>query len=119
VDVEVSGRNMRLTPALRSAAEEKLGRLERHFTRAQRAEVHFEEERNRRIQDKDVCEVLVEGGGRHLRVRAAASDPFAAVDAAVAKLEHQLRQTKGTTRASSRRRHSLNGNRPAPDGDEA
>jgi putative sigma-54 modulation protein len=120
VDVQVSGRKVRLSPALRTAVEEKVGRLERYLPRVQRAEVHFAEEQNGRIPDKDVCEVLLEGGGHHLRARVAAPDPFAAIDAAVAKLEHQLHKvkTKVGSRSSSRRRASLNGHRPAPDGDE-
>ena len=120
MDVQVSGRKVRLSPALRSAVEEKVGRLERHLRGAHRAEVHFAEEQNGRIPDKDVCEILLEGGGHHLRARVAAPDPFAAVDAAVAKLEHQLHKVKASVggRRSPRRRTSLNGHRPAPDGGE-
>jgi putative sigma-54 modulation protein len=95
MDVSVSSRNIELTDALRSAAEEKVGRLTRFLDGMDRAEVHFLEEKNPRIADKkDVCEVTMAGHGHHVRVKVAAADPFAAVDLAVNKLEHQLHKLK-------------------------
>jgi len=95
VDVSVSSRNIELSDALRSAATEKIGRLSRFLDGMDRAEVHFLEEKNPRIADKkDVCEVTMAGHGHHVRVKVAAADPFAAVDQAVNKLEHQLHKLK-------------------------
>jgi putative sigma-54 modulation protein len=102
VEITVSSRNIELTDALRAAATEKVGRLERFLSGMERAEVHFFEEKNPRIADKDVCEVTMEGHGHHVRAKVAAHDPFAAVDAAVHKLEHQLHKLK--TRVVGRRR---------------
>ena len=108
MDVTVSGRNIDVTDALRAAAVEKIGRLGRFLDGMERADVHFEEERNPRISDKDVCEVTLEGHGHHVRAKVAAADPFAAVDAAAAKLEHQLHKLKNKLQ---RRHHP----RRAPD----
>jgi putative sigma-54 modulation protein len=94
VDVSVSSRNIELTESLRSVAEAKIGRLDRFLDGMDHAEVHFSEERNPRIAHKDVCEVTLEGHGHHVRAKVAAADPFAAVDAAVEKLEHQLTKLK-------------------------
>jgi len=95
LDVTVSSRHVELTTALRSAAEERIGRLARYLDGMDRAEVHLYEERNPRIADKkDVCEVTVEGHGHHIRTKVAAPDPFSAVDAAAQKLEHQLHKLK-------------------------
>jgi putative sigma-54 modulation protein len=94
VDVSVSSRHLELSEALRAAAEEKIGRLERFLDGMNHADVHFFEEKNPRIAAKHVCEVTMEGRGHHVRVKAAASDPFAAVDLAVEKLEHQLHRLK-------------------------
>jgi putative sigma-54 modulation protein len=106
VQVQVSGRKVQLTPALRDAVEAKLARLERFLRGEHRAEVVFLEERNGRIPDKDVCEVLIDGAGHHLRARVAGPDPFAAFDAAVTKLEHQLQKMKDRVsgKGASRRR---------------
>jgi ribosomal subunit interface protein len=94
VDITVSARHMDISSALRAAAEEKIGRLSRFLDDMLRAEVHFFEERNPRIADREVCEVSMEGGGHHVRCRAAAADPFAAIDLAVTKLEQQLHKLK-------------------------
>lgn len=106
MDVTVSSRNIELTEALRDTTTEKIGRLGRFLDGMDRAEVHFFEERNPRIADKDVCEVTMDGHGHHVRAKVAAADPFAAVDAAVNKLEHQLHKlkTKLVSRSHPRRR---------------
>ncbi len=59
-----------------------------------RAEVHFFEERNPRIADKEICEVVLVGHGHHVRCKVAAPDGFTAIDKAVNKLEHQLHKLK-------------------------
>lgn len=94
MDITLSARHMDISSALRAAAEEKIGRLSRFLDGMLRAEVHFSEERNPRITAKEVCEVSMEGGGHHVRCRAAAADPFAAIDLAVEKLEQQLHKLK-------------------------
>jgi ribosomal subunit interface protein len=90
VEITVSARHLDISPALKAAAESKFGRLARFMGGMDRAEVHFVEETNPRIPARDVCEVTVEGPGRRVRAKAAATDTFAAIDLAVAKLEHQL-----------------------------
>ncbi len=94
MDITVSARHIDISTALRAAAEEKIGRLSRFQEGITRAEVHFSEERNPRIADKEICEVSMDGGGHHVRCKVAAGDPFAAIDLAVAKLEQQLYKLK-------------------------
>lgn len=90
MEITVSARHLDISPALKAAAESKFGRLTRFMGGMDRAEVHFVEEKNPRIADREVCEVTVEGPGRRVRAKAAAADTFAAIDLAVEKLEHQL-----------------------------
>jgi putative sigma-54 modulation protein len=92
---------------------EKIGRLDRFLDGMDHAEIHFSEERNPRISAREVCEVTLEGHGHHVRAKVAASDQFAAVDLAVAKLEHQLSRLKTKL---VRRSH---GSRPAVNGKTA
>jgi len=94
LEITVSARHTDISPALRAAAEAKIGRLSRFLDGMDRAEVHFSEEHNPRIAAKEVCEVSLEGSGHHLRCKAAAADGFAAVDLAVEKLEQQLHKVK-------------------------
>lgn len=94
MEITVSARHMDVSEALREVTVEKIGRLSRFLEGMDRAEVHFTEERNPRIAAKEVCEVTLEGHGHHVRCKVAAPDGFAAVDAAVEKLEHQLHKLK-------------------------
>jgi ribosomal subunit interface protein len=94
LEITVSARHLDVSPALKAAADEKIGRLDRFLGGIERAEVHFSEERNPRIAAKEVCEVTLDGRGYHVRCKAAAADPYAAIDLAVAKLEHQLHKVK-------------------------
>ena len=106
MEITVSARHLDVSPALKAAADEKIGRLDRFLGGIDRAEVHFSEERNPRIAAKEVCEVSLDGRGYHVRCHAAAGDPYAAIDLAVAKLEQQLHKlkTKLRTRTQSPRR---------------
>jgi putative sigma-54 modulation protein len=82
-------------PSLRATVEEKVGRVSRFYEGMERAEVRFLEESNPRIADREVCEVTMRGHGHVVRARAAATDPFTAVDRVVDKLEHQMTKLKG------------------------
>jgi putative sigma-54 modulation protein len=96
--VSVSSRHTEVSDALRASVVEKIGRLDRFLDGVERAEVHFSEERNPRIADREVCEVTLKAHGRHIRCRVSAPDGFAAVDLAVAKLEQQLHRLKARVR---------------------
>ena len=92
--ITVSARNADVSPALRAAAEAKLGRLARLSSGLDRAWVHFHEERNPRISDKEVCEVRLNGSGHQVHCRVSGPDGFVAIDKAVLKLEQQLQREK-------------------------
>lgn len=94
MDVTVSGRHTTVSEALRRQAEEKIGRLDKYLGGMDRAEVHFWEEKNPRIDEREICEVTMEGHGHHVRCKVAATDGFTAIDLAVDKLERQLRKLK-------------------------
>jgi putative sigma-54 modulation protein len=90
---------------LRAAAIDKVGRLERYLEDMDRAEVHFSAEHNPRIEEREICEVTISGPGHVVRAKVSATDQFAAIDAAVAKLEHQLHKLK--TRLVARQQGKL------------
>ena len=94
MDVTVSSRHTEVSEALWQSTTEKIGRLARFLEGMDRAEVHFSEHRSSRNPDREVCEVTLHGHGHHVRCKVAAPDGFAAVDLAVAKLEHQLHKLK-------------------------
>ena len=117
--MEVNIRGRKVPEAVRSAAHDKVSRLARFLDGWDHAEVHFIEERNPRIPDREVCEVTLSGHGRLLRAKAASPDAFAAVDLVVDKLEHQVEKLKGRLISRSHpRRHLGAASLPHDDGDE-
>lgn len=104
MEITISHRRTELTPRLEDYVREKISRLDRFVEGIDHAEVHLFEEKNPRITDKEICEVTLEGHGHHVRCKVSAPDGFAAVDAAVVKLEKQLRKLK--TRLVNRWHHS-------------
>lgn len=92
--VTVSCRHIGLAPEQRELVERKIAKLGRIVEGMERAEVHFTQERNPRIAEREQCEVTMDGHGQRLVAKSAATDPIAAVDIAVEKLEHQLLSLK-------------------------
>jgi putative sigma-54 modulation protein len=94
MDVTIQCRNAEVPEPLRAAAREKVIRVSRHLDGWEHAEIHFFEERNPRIADREVCEVTLRGHGHVVRAKAAAPDTLAAVDKVVEKLDHQVARLK-------------------------
>ena len=104
MEVTISSRGVSLTPDLEETVLEKVNRLERFLSGLDRAEVHLSEERNPRIEDKDVCEIHVEGHGHHVHCKAAGPDELTAVERTVHKAERSLRKLK--TKTVNRQHHT-------------
>ncbi len=110
MEVSIQCRHVEVPDSLRTVAREKVTRLARHLDGWDHAEIHFFEERNPRIAEKEVCEVTIHGHGHVVRARASATDSFAAVDRVVDKLEHRIEKLKGKLVGRSHpRRHNHDG----------
>jgi putative sigma-54 modulation protein len=94
LDVTIRGRNVEVSEGLRAMAQEKVSKLSRHLDGWEHAEIHFSEEKNPRISDKEVCEVTVWGHGHVIRAKAASPDAFASLDRVIDKLDHQMGKLK-------------------------
>ena len=91
----VKGRRMDVTPAIRSYAEEKVGRVAKILDSwLMSAEVELYTERNRSIEKGQVAEVTIYTKGPTIRAKEAASDMYAAIDLVSEKLERQVRKYK-------------------------
>lgn len=101
LDVTIRGRNVEVSETLRTAAQDKISRLNRHLDGWEHAEVHFSEEKNPRISDKEVCEVTVWGHGHVIRAKAASSDAFTSFDRVIDKLDHQIEKLKSRMQSRS------------------
>lgn len=94
MQVHISSRRTHVSDRLQDLTRSKLERLDKYVPGLERADVHFSEERNPRISDKEVCEVTVEGDGHRVRTKVTAPDPYTAIDLAAEKLEHQFHKLK-------------------------
>lgn len=104
MQVNISSRRTVVSDRLQDLTRSKLSRLEKYVPGLERADVHFCEEQNPRIADKEICEVILEGHGHHVRTKVTAPDPYTAIDRAAEKLEHQLHKLK-----TKLHRHENNG----------
>lgn len=86
MQIEVHGRHLDVTPPLREYAEKKARRLERFLPSESRLDFELCVERNPRIAEPQVAELTVHARGAVLRVKATASDMYAAMDLAVDRM---------------------------------
>ncbi len=105
MDIVVKGRNVEVPDHYRVHVEEKLTRLERYDRKVIRFDVELFHEPNRR-QSKNCQRVEITGKGRGpaVRAEACAGDFYAALDAAVTKLENRLRRLHDRRRVHYGRR---------------
>jgi putative sigma-54 modulation protein len=94
MDIVVRGKNVDVPPRLRKLAREKVRKISRFTHDAGRVEVDFSELRNRRVSDNQVCVVIVHLKRNFVKAHAAASEPAAALDLVLAKVEHQVARIK-------------------------
>lgn len=108
MDIIINGRHTDISPTFRELAESKLDKVTLFYPRAQRVDVVVTRQRNpRRADEAERIELTVFGKGPVIRAEAEASDRYAAIDLAVAKLYERLRRLRD--RSKDHRRH-----RPEP-----
>jgi ribosomal subunit interface protein len=111
VEIVVTGRNVEVPDHFREHIAEKVARLERYDHKIVGLEVELFHERNRR-QSKSCQRVEITGRGGPgavARAEACAQDFYAALDAAVAKLEARMRRSHDRKRITGRRTRVLAG----------
>jgi ribosome hibernation promoting factor len=104
--LQVKGKNVEVSEAIRTYAEEKLGRLERQLADPTRVELELTVERNPSIADNHVAEATIWTKGPVLRAKEASADMRASIDLLTDKLERQVSRY----REKRRRRGQRNGN---------
>src|SRR5215211_7476529 len=101
--LQVKGKNVEVTESIRSYAEEKLRKLERHLNDPTRVELELAVERNPSISENHVAEATVWTKGPVLRARESSSDIKASIDQLVDKLERQVKRYREKRRVAPRR----------------
>jgi ribosomal subunit interface protein len=106
VNIVVKGRNVEVPDHYRVHVTEKLARVERYDQKAVRYDVELFHERNPR-QSKSCQRVEITGRcrGQVVRAEACGADFYAALDAAVSKLDNRLRRVADRHKVHYGRRH--------------
>ena len=105
MNLTIKGRNLTVTPAISSYAEEKIGKLGKYLTEGSRCEVELWTEKNPSISDNKVAEITIFTKGPVIRAREASSDIYASIDLVHAKLERQVKKYRGKVISRSHGTH--------------
>ncbi|MBN2169981.1 MAG: ribosome-associated translation inhibitor RaiA [Candidatus Krumholzibacteriota bacterium] len=97
MQITVTGKKLDLTPAIRSYAEEKIGRLDKFVDGVREAHVLLRVEKHRHI-----AEATLRGKSADFSGKEHSEDLYAAIDRLADKLESQMRKFK--TRTLNRRK---------------
>lgn len=89
MNLVISGKNIDITEGLRSAVEEKIGKLERYFTDSTEVHVTLSTEKNRQK-----IEVTVPMKGSIIRAEETSTDMYVSIDLVEEVIERQLRKYK-------------------------
>lgn len=98
MQLQIKGKNVEMDDAIRSYAEEKLGKLERHLADPTKVELELSLEKNPSIADNHIAEATIWTKGPTLRARESSVDWRASIDELVAKLERQAKRYQNKRR---------------------
>ena len=109
--LQVKGKNVEVTDAIRTYAERKLGKLARQLADPTRVELELAVERNPSISANHVAEATIWTKGPTLRAREATTDMKASIDQLTDKLLRQVEHYR-----AKRSRRQVRGNGVPPGG---
>ena len=89
MDIMILGKNIEVTPGLRQAVEDKIGKLERYFTPETRVHVTLSVEK-----DRQKIEVTIPVKGSIIRSEQVSNDMYVSIDLVEEIIERQLKKYK-------------------------
>lgn len=92
MNLQVKGRNIAVTEALRAHTEDKLLKLGKNLNSATQLEVELFVEKNPSIADNQVAEATIFTKGPVLRAKGASTDMYASIDLVADKLGRQVKK---------------------------
>lgn len=107
--LQVKGKNVEVSESVKSYAQRKLGKLEKHLNDSARLELELAVERNPSVALNQVAEATIWTKGPVIRARESSTDMKASIDLLVDKLERQAARLH-----DKRRRGPSRGHDPAP-----
>lgn len=106
MDIVVKGRSVNLSDSFRAHVEDKVSKVEQLAPRALRVDVVLTHDPNvRQPENTERIEITVVAKGPVLRAEATASDKYAALDLAWAKLLERLRRARDRQKISRQGKH--------------
>ena len=116
MELNIKGKNLEVSDAVRRYAERKLGKLDKQLSKLARVEVELAVEKNPSISENQVAEATVWLKGHTLRAREATRDMKASIDELSEKLLRQIKDERD--RKATKRRidtHALDADATLPD----
>src|SRR3954451_3753676 len=103
MQLQVKGKNVEVSPSIRTYAEEKLRKLSKQLPDLTQVEVELSTEKNPSISACYIAEATIWTKGSTLRARESSADMKAAIDELVDKLERQVKRYREKRREEPRR----------------
>ena len=94
MELNVKGKNLEVSDAIRRYAERKLSKLDRQLNKVARVEVELTVEKNPSIAANQVAEATIWVKGHTLRAREATRDMKASIDELTEKLLRQVKDER-------------------------
>jgi len=83
MELQITGKNVESSPAMRKYIERKLGKLDRHLPHITKSKIEITEEKTKSPQQHFVVQVTVDRNGNLLRSQERGETLFAAIDKAI------------------------------------
>jgi len=107
--LQVKGKNVEISPAIREYAEAKLAKLNKQLAEQTQVELELWEEKNPSIRASHVAEATIFTKGPTIRAREASRDMRASIDQLAENLERQVKRYREKRHEEPRRRAQHNG----------
>ena len=95
MELQITGKNVEISPAVRRYIERKLGKLNRHLPKIMEFKVEITEEKTKSPAQHFVVQATIDSNGTLLRSQERAENLFTAVDKVVEVMDRQIKRYKG------------------------
>ena len=95
MELQITGKNVDLSPTVRQYLERKLGKLSRYLPNIVGAKVEIFEEKTKSPQERFVVQVTIDSNGTLLRGEERGGDLVTAIDKVAATVNRQIEHYKG------------------------
>jgi putative sigma-54 modulation protein len=103
MELNITSKNVELSPTVRRYVERKLGKLNRHLPNITNSKVELVEEQTKSPLQRYVAQVTINSGGTLLRGETRGEDLFSVIDKVAAVMDRQIKHYKGKLYKKGRR----------------